>query len=66
MAAGPQVRSRTRRASLPQSPQQILPQIAIDASESMSHEGEPENMSEDEKSFRKEFFDMTRMVKVLY
>ena len=32
----------------------------------MSHDGEPTNMSEDEKVFRKAFFDMTEMVKVLY
>ena len=39
MVASPQVRSRTRRASLPQSPPQILPQIAVEASTSMSHGG---------------------------
>ena len=32
----------------------------------MAHEGEPENMIEDEKDFRKVFFDMNEMVKVLY
>lgn len=32
----------------------------------MSHEGEPTNMTEDEKTFIKAFFDMTEMVKVLY
>ena len=32
----------------------------------MSHEGGIENVSEDEKDFRKVFFDMTEMVKVLY
>ena len=32
----------------------------------MSHEGEPDNMSEDEKTFRKEFFDMKRMLKFHY
>jgi len=32
----------------------------------MSHEGEPTNMTKDEKTFRKDFFDMTKMVKVLY
>ena len=37
----PQVRSRTRRESFPQSP----PQVVLGASESMSHEGYPENMS---------------------
>jgi len=34
--------------------------------EIMSHEGEPTNMTEDEKTFKKAFFDMTKMVKVLY
>ena len=32
----------------------------------MSHEGEPTNMTEDEKTFIKAFFDMTEIVKVLY
>ena len=32
----------------------------------MSHEGEPTNMTEDEKTLRKAFFDMIEMVKVLY
>ena len=32
----------------------------------MAHEGEPENMSEDENSYRKSLFDMTQMVKILY
>ena len=51
---------------MPQSPPPILPQIAVEDSVSMSHEGEPANMTEDEKVFRKAFFDMTEMVKVLY
>lgn len=32
----------------------------------MSHEGEPANMTEYEKVFRKAFFDMIEMVKFLY
>ena len=64
--ASPQVGSRTRRASFPKSPPQILPQIVVKASASMSHEGENYNMSEDEKAFKKAFFDMTELVKVLY
>jgi len=32
----------------------------------MAHEEGPEGMSEDEKTFRKEFFEMSEMVKVLY
>ena len=59
VVASPQVISRTRRATLPQYPLQILPQIVVEASASMSREGKPENMSEDKKSFRKSFFDMT-------
>ena len=66
LVASPQVRSRTRRENLPQYPPKILPQIAVEASTPMSHEGEPENMSEGEKTFKKAFFDMKRMVKVLY
>ena len=60
-----QVRSRIRRASLPQAPPQMLPQISVEASASMSHEGRIDNMLDDENSFRKAFFDMTEMVKVL-
>ena len=33
---------------------------------SMSHEGEPTNIIEDEKAFKKAFFDMTEIMKVLY
>lgn len=64
--ASPQVRSRKRRAHFPQYPPPISPQVAPEASPVMAHEGEPDNMSEDEKAFRKELFDMTKMVKVLY
>ena len=49
----PQVRSRTRRAHFPQSPPQISPQVAHEASPVMAQEGGPENMSKDEKGFRK-------------
>ena len=45
VVASPQVRSRTRRAPLPQSPPQISPQVAPESSTIMKHEGEPENMS---------------------
>ena len=45
VVASPQVRSRKRREKFPQSPPQILPQIAVEAIESMSHEGELEKMS---------------------
>lgn len=63
---GPEFGTRRRRARLPQSPPLVLPQIAVEASTSMSHEEELVNMSKDEKVFRKAFFDMTKMVKVLY
>ena len=66
VVAGPQVGTRTRRAHLPQSPPQISPQIISQASTSMPHEGGPDNMLEDEKAFRKSFFNMTQMVKFLY
>ena len=66
LVASPQVRSRTRRASLPQSPPQIIPQIAVEALASMSHEGGVYNMSDEENTFRKSFFDMTKLGKVLY
>ena len=49
VVASPQVRSRTNRACFPQSPPQMLSKIAVEASTSMSHEGEPENMSKSEK-----------------
>ena len=32
----------------------------------MSQEGGPDNISEYEMNFRKSFFDMTEMVKILY
>jgi len=51
---------------LPQSPTPIRPQVVVETPEITSHEGEPMNMTKDEKTFRKAFFDMTKMVKVLY
>ena len=66
VVASPQVRSRERIASLPLAPPPILPQIAVEASKSMSHEGGTDNMSDEENTFKKYFFDMTEMVKVLY
>ena len=66
VVVSPQVRSRTRREKVPQSPQQISPQIVPEASVVRAHEGEPNNMSEDENTFRKSFLDMTQMVKVIY
>ena len=66
VGAGSLVRARRRRAQLPQSPPQDSPQIAVEASIRISLEGGNDNMSEDEKAFRKAFFDMTKMVKVLY
>lgn len=66
LVESPEVGSRGRRARLPQSPPPVLPQVVVESLVSMSHEGEPTNMTEDEKVFRKAFFDMTEMVKVLY
>ena len=65
LVRSPEVGSRGIRARLPQSPPPVLPQIVVEASASMLH-GELANMSEDNKVFRKAFFDMTEMVKVLY
>ena len=53
VVASPQVRSRTKRAQFPQSPLQTSPQVAPKALAVMSHEGEPKNMSEYEKAFKK-------------
>ena len=66
MVEAPEAGSRRRRASLPQSPPPVLPQIVVETSVSMSHEGDPANMTENEKSFRKTFFDMIQMVKSLF
>lgn len=66
LVEGPEVGTKTRRERLPQSPPPVLPQIAVEASASMSHEGEPTNMLEDENVFRKDFFDMKKMVKILH
>ena len=62
----PEVGSRGRRARLPQSPTPVQLQVVFETPEIMSHEGEPTNMTEDEKTFIKTFFDMTETVKVLY
>ena len=66
VVSSPQVRSRKRRASFPQSPPQIIPQIAVEASTSMSHEGGAGNMSDEENTFIKYFFGMNEMVKFFY
>lgn len=59
LVEGPEVGSRRWSQRLPQSPPLVLPQVVFEASVIMSHEGEPTNMIEDEKVFRKPFFDMT-------
>ena len=66
LVGSPRVGSTGRRERLLQSPTLVQPQVAVETPEIMSHEGEPTNMTEDEKTFRKAFFDMTDMVKVLY
>jgi len=68
MVGSPEVGSSGRRARFPKSFTLIHPQfskVAVESLETMSHEGEP-TMTEDEKTFRKDFFDMTDMMKVLY
>lgn len=66
LVESPKVGSRRRSARLPQYPPPALPQVTVEASVSMSHEGEPTNITKDEKVLRKVFFDMIGMVKVLY
>jgi len=64
----PIVGSRGRRERLSKSSTLVHPQVAevaVESPEIMSHEEET-IMTEDEKTFRKDFFDMTKMVKVLY
>ena len=51
---------------MPQYPTPVQPRVVVETPEIMSHEGEPTNMTEDEKVSKKAFFDMTEMVKVLY
>jgi len=63
---GYQIGTRTRRAHLPQSPPQVSPKVVPKALVSMSHEGGLDNILKDETSFKKEFLDMTHMVKVHY
>ena len=59
LVESPEVGSRRRSARLPQYPPPILPQVAVETLVSTSHEGEPTNMTEDAKVFRKDLFDMT-------
>ena len=63
---GSVVRARRRRAQLPQFPQQDSSPVAVEDSVSMSHEGGIDNMSEDEKDFKKALLDIIEMVKVFY
>ena len=49
-----------------QSPPKDSPPIVPEASVRISLEGGNDNMTEDEKDFRKDLFNMTNMVKVLY
>ena len=66
MGASSLVGERRRRAQFPQFTPQDSPLVAVEALVTMSHEQGNDNMSEDEKDFRKAFFDMTNMGKVLY
>ena len=45
---------------------QVSPQMSPNASLVMEHARDSDNMIEDNKAFRKSFFDMTKMVKLLY
>ena len=65
LVESPVVGSRGRRERLQKYSTLVHPQVEVESSMSMSHEGQP-TMTEDEIEFRKEFFDMTEMVKVLY
>ena len=58
--------SSGRRTRLLKYSTPVHPQVAVETLEIMSHEGEPTNMTNDEKKFIEDFFDMTEMVKVLY
>ena len=66
LVESPEVGSRGRRERLPQSPTSVHPQVSVETPMRMSHEGEPINMTKYEKVFKKDFFDMLEMVKVLY
>ena len=66
LVGSPEVGPGGRRARLPQSPTPLQHQVVVETPEIMSHEGEPTNMIENEKTFKKAFFDMSEMVKVLY
>ena len=57
--------SRGRGERFPKSSTQAQPQVEVESSVRMSHEGEP-TMTKEERAFKNEFFDMTEMVKVLY
>lgn len=66
LAGSPEVGSGGRRERFPQYPTLVHPQVAVETPESVSHEGEPTNMTKDEKASIKAFFDMTEMIKVFY
>ena len=66
LVGSPEVGSRGRIERFPQYLTLVQPRFSVETPEIMSHEVEPKNMIEDEKTFIKAFFDMTDMVKVLY
>ena len=51
LVGSPEVGSRGRRARFPQSPTPVQSRVAVDTPDIMSHEGEPTNMTKDEKTF---------------
>lgn len=59
LVGSPEVGSRGTRARLLQSPTPVQLQVAVETPEIMSHEGEPTNITKDEKTFIKAFFDMS-------
>ena len=65
LVESPVVGSRGRRERLPNYSTLAHPQVKFESSVSLYHEGEP-IMIEDERAFRKAFFNMIEMVKVLY
>ena len=59
---GTSPQASSRRAHSPQ----VSPQVSLEASSFMAHEGGIDTMSEDEKTFRILFFEISKMVKVIY
>ena len=65
LIGSPEFGSSGRRERLPKCSTLVHPHVVVEFSDTISHEGEP-IMTNDERAFRKDFFDMPEMVKVLY